>query len=132
MKKSLKNFNNSLSILNLSILGYLNFLLSNLLLVGSNGISTILFNKPIPTQHGFNLAEYNAGYTFGVFIYLIELIMTLVIYKYENKKSNFSTNSQSNTMLKLIFLYIGLLFFMIEFLFATIVQIIYITKFMRF
>lgn len=131
MKKHLESFNRSLSMTNLSILGYLNFIVSNMLLWGSDGISAILFNK-LPASSAFSLTEYNAGYSFGFFIYFIELIVISIIYKFESKKQKLSTSSQSSTRLKNILLYMGLLLFWIEFLFATILQIMYIIRFARF
>ncbi len=130
MKKILIYFPKSISGLFLSILGYLNFILSNFILfIFSKELSTILFGTPYVRKNGFPyLSEYVNGFYSGLAIYFIEFIIFLFIYLKEYKIYSKNIDSNNISILRKILVSLGGILFIIEFIFAFLIQLCYYTR----
>ena len=130
MKKFLIYFPKSISGLFLSILGYLNFILSNFILfIFSKELSTILFGTPYVRKNGFPyLSEYVNGFYSGLAIYFIEFIIFLFIYLKEYKIYSKNIDSNNISILRKILVSLGGILFIIEFIFAFLIQLCYYTR----
>lgn len=130
MKKFLIYFPKSISGLFLSILGYLNFILSNFILfIFSKELSTILFGTPYVRKNGFPyLSEYVNGFYSGLAIYFIECIIFLFIYLKEYKIYSKNIDSNNISILRKILVSLGGILFIIEFIFAFLIQLCYYAR----
>ena len=130
MKKFLIYFPKSISGLFLSILGYLNFILSNFILfIFSKELSTILFGTPYVRKNGFPyLSEYVNGFYSGLAIYFIECIIFLFIYLKEYKIYSKNIDSNNTSILRKILVSLGGILFIIEFIFAFLIQLCYYAR----
>ena len=130
MKKFLIYFPKSISGLFLSILGYLNFIFSNfLLLMFTKELSTILFGTPYVRKNGFPyLSEYINGFYSGLAIYFIEFIIFLFIYLKEYKIYSKNNNSNNISIFRKILVSLGGILFIMEFIFAFLIQLCYYAR----
>lgn len=132
MKKILIYFPKSLSGFVFTILNYINFLIFNIYLFLTFDIVKIIFqgNTSLSKENEFfYLSEFTDGYAFGIIIYIIELIIFLILFLQEQKKLN-PENITSSTI-KSIFVYSGIILFIIEFLILTIIESQYIFNLIR-
>ena len=132
MKKILIYFPKSLSGLVFTILNYVNFLVFNIyLFLTSDIVKTIFQGKTtLPKENEFfYLSEFTDGYVFGIIIYIIELIIFLILFLQEQKKLN--TENITSSTIKSIFVYSGIMLFIIEFLILTIIESQYILNLIR-
>lgn len=132
MKKFLIYFPKSLSGFVFTILNYINFLIFNIYLFLTFDIVKIIFqgNTSLSKENKFfYLSEFTDGYAFGIIIYIIELIIFLILFLQEQKKLN-PENITSSTI-KSIFVYSGIILFIIEFLILTIIESQYIFNLIR-
>ena len=132
MKNFLIYFPKSLSGFVFTILNYINFLIFNIYLFLTFDIVKIIFqgNTSLSKENEFfYLSEFTDGYAFGIIIYIIELIIFLILFLQEQKKLN-PENITSSTI-KSIFVYSGIILFIIEFLILTIIESQYIFNLIR-
>ena len=132
MKKFLIYFPKSLSGFVFTILNYINFLIFNIYLFLTFDIVKIIFqgNTSLSKENEFfYLSEFTDGYAFGIIIYIIELIIFLILFLQEQKKLNPENITYST--IKSIFVYSGIILFIIEFLILTIIESQYIFNLIR-
>ena len=129
MKKFLIYFPKSISGLFLSILGYLNFILSNILLLDFKHELSVILLGTSKIKQSYYMTIHELGFLFVFFIYLFEFILWVIIFKKEYKKYAIVENHQLNSSsIKNSFIYLGLILYLLEFIFSILIQILYIIR----
>ena len=129
MKKFLIYFPKSISGLFLSILGYLNFILSNILLLDFKHELSVIILGTSKIKQSYYMTIHELGFLFGFFVYLFEFILWIIIFKKEYEKYAIIENPQKNSSsIKNSFIYLGLILYLLEFIFSILIQILYIIR----
>ena len=130
MKKFLIYFPKSISGLFLSILGYLNFILTTIfLLVAHYEIAVIILGKSYTQPECWpNISFINQGLLVGLTIYLMEFIFFLFIYIKEFKTLNPDSSQNKISLIRKLFVLLGGILFIFYFIFAIIIQLCYFIR----
>lgn len=132
MKKYVLYLPHSVSALVLAIISYFGSIYSYIAIIfASDAISLILNGQTdFPNQEeGIYVSEFNEPLAFGLFLYLIIFVIFIILLKKEYKNT---TQKQNNVnILKILFIYAGLILFFIPFFYLIYVEGCYLLNFIK-